>query len=186
MLDGMGEAMRAGDGDRQATADRLQNALAEGRLDLDEYDERLQRAYAAKTYAELDALLADLPGAAPVHRSGVAVPGPSLSAVEGQAARPHATRRWLVETWDSYGAVVGITTTVWLITVLGSWELHYFWPIWVAGPWGAILLWQTVVGLSSGEPHRWAEQQDRRRAAQQAERERKAIRDTPLPDGGQS
>ena len=48
MLDGMGrDEMRAGDADRQAVADRLKTALDEGRLDLNEYDERLQKTYAA-------------------------------------------------------------------------------------------------------------------------------------------
>ena len=52
MLDGMArDEMRAADADRQAVADNLKSALDEGRLDLHEYDERLQRAYAAKTYA---------------------------------------------------------------------------------------------------------------------------------------
>ena len=44
------DEMRAADSDRQAVADKLKKALDEGRLDLAEYDERLQRAYAAKTY----------------------------------------------------------------------------------------------------------------------------------------
>ena len=47
---GMGrDEMRAADADRQAVADQLKAALDEGRLDLHEYDERLQQAYAAKT-----------------------------------------------------------------------------------------------------------------------------------------
>jgi len=36
--------------------------LAAGRLTLEEFDERLDRAYAAKTLGELDDLMADLPG----------------------------------------------------------------------------------------------------------------------------
>ena len=55
------DEMRAADADRQAVADKLRAALDEGRLDLHEYDERLQRAYAAKTYGDLDGLLTDLP-----------------------------------------------------------------------------------------------------------------------------
>ena len=62
--------MRAGDADREAVAERLRAALSEGRLDLHEYDERLQRAYAAKTYADLDGLLDDLPGTVPAARPG--------------------------------------------------------------------------------------------------------------------
>ncbi|MDP9799157.1 signal recognition particle GTPase [Catenuloplanes nepalensis] len=56
------EEMRAADGDREAVAERLRAALNEGRLDLAEFDERLGRAYAAKTYGDLDGLLSDLPG----------------------------------------------------------------------------------------------------------------------------
>ena len=58
--------LRAGDADRERVAERLRTALDEGRLNLYEYDDRLREAYAAKTYGELDALLADLPGVTPV------------------------------------------------------------------------------------------------------------------------
>lgn len=44
---------------------RLLVAVGEGRLDLNEYDERVQRAYAAKTYMELVPLTSDLPQPAP-------------------------------------------------------------------------------------------------------------------------
>jgi hypothetical protein len=51
---------RAGDADREAVAERLRLAAGEGRIDLAELDERLGLAYAAKTYGELDVLVADL------------------------------------------------------------------------------------------------------------------------------
>ncbi len=57
-------AVRAADADREATVTRLQAALAEGRIDLDEFGQRAGAAYAAVTTAELDLLLADLPTAA--------------------------------------------------------------------------------------------------------------------------
>ncbi|MGH1564238.1 DUF1707 SHOCT-like domain-containing protein [Mumia sp. DW29H23] len=56
--------MRAGDPDREHTADILRRAAGEGRLDIDELEERLERAYQAKTYRELEALVADLPDGA--------------------------------------------------------------------------------------------------------------------------
>jgi hypothetical protein len=34
------------------------------------------------------------------------------------------------------------------VTSLASWQLNYFWPIWVIGPWGAILLAQSVTSGS--------------------------------------
>jgi hypothetical protein len=58
--------LRASDADREAAVTRLQTALAEGRIDLDEFGERASAAYAAVTTDELAVLLADLPtGAAP-------------------------------------------------------------------------------------------------------------------------
>jgi hypothetical protein len=66
-------AIRASDQDRDAIAQRLQSAFAEGRLDDDEFDERLRAALTARTNADLDQLIADLPAgapAAPVTRSG--------------------------------------------------------------------------------------------------------------------
>jgi hypothetical protein len=56
-------AVRAADADRDAAAERLRDAAAEGRLDLIELEERLGAAYAAKTRADLEALVADLPAA---------------------------------------------------------------------------------------------------------------------------
>jgi uncharacterized protein DUF1707 len=59
--------LRAADSDRDGVAAVLREAAAEGRLSLDELDERLTAVYAAKTYAELEPITRDLPdtGAAP-------------------------------------------------------------------------------------------------------------------------
>ena len=56
--------VRASDAQREATVTRLQTALGEGRIDLDEFGQRAAAAYAAVTSAELDGLLADLPAPA--------------------------------------------------------------------------------------------------------------------------
>ncbi|MEV8511866.1 DUF1707 domain-containing protein [Dactylosporangium sp. NPDC051484] len=65
--------LRASDADRERVADVLRTAAAEGRLDLDEVDERLHAVYAARTYAELEPLVRDLPSAqaSPVPMQGV-------------------------------------------------------------------------------------------------------------------
>jgi hypothetical protein len=55
------EDLRAGDADRTFVAGRLKTALDEGRLSVSDYDERLQQAYSATTYGDLDRVLADLP-----------------------------------------------------------------------------------------------------------------------------
>ena len=53
--------MRASDADREQIAERLRHATAEGRLFAHELEERLARALRARTYGELDAVVADLP-----------------------------------------------------------------------------------------------------------------------------
>jgi len=55
--------MRAGDADRDRVVERLNIAYSEGRLSKDEYDGRLASALSARTYADLDQLVADLPAA---------------------------------------------------------------------------------------------------------------------------
>jgi Domain of unknown function (DUF1707) len=184
MLDNMGrdDEMRAADADRQAVAERLTGALEEGRLDLHEYDERLQRAYAAKTYGELKGLLSDLPAAVQRQQPAQFAEVPTTG----------VTRRWLAETWDGYVRTVGVVIAIWAVTCIMSGELIYFWPGWVAGPWGVYLIYRTISGLATGEPRKWAAEEARKTAKKQAkklaEQERKALEaeaiargDEPLP-----
>ncbi len=60
----MNLAMRAASADRERTVDVLKAGFTEGRLTQDEYNDRMGRAYAARTYGELMALTADLPAGA--------------------------------------------------------------------------------------------------------------------------
>jgi Flp pilus assembly protein TadB len=53
--------LRASDSDREQIAERLRKATAEGRLMAEELEERVGTALRARTYGELDALVADLP-----------------------------------------------------------------------------------------------------------------------------
>ena len=132
--------LRAADADRTAVATQLGDQMSAGRLTVAEYDERLARAYAARTYGELEALTADLPQPAPppVAARTVHVPGHGASACgwSGGPSREAAWRNWAV--------VAVVVLTVWTATAIGSTDLPYFWPIWVIGPWGAVLLAQTL------------------------------------------
>jgi uncharacterized protein DUF1707 len=123
--------MRAGDRDRQAVADQLKTALDEGRLDLGEYDERLQRTYAAKTFTDLDGLLDDLPGTVPVQHAQVqplaAAPAPVPAAQPSPFAK---VARWA----GPYGGVIAVCVAVWAISSVSSHHLLYFWPIWMIFP----------------------------------------------------
>src|ERR1700745_1383175 len=55
--------MRAADADRDRAVSFLATAYTEGRLSKDEYDTRLESALSARTYADLDQVVTDLPGA---------------------------------------------------------------------------------------------------------------------------
>ena len=57
------EQLRISDDDRHRVAEVLREAAGEGRIDLEELDERLEAAYGAKVYADLVPILADLPNA---------------------------------------------------------------------------------------------------------------------------
>ncbi|WP_448625324.1 DUF1707 domain-containing protein [Geodermatophilus sp. URMC 64] len=58
---GQQAGIRASDADRDAVVARLEQALAEGRIDVDEFGARAEAAYAARTTAELEPVVADLP-----------------------------------------------------------------------------------------------------------------------------
>ena len=62
--------LRASDAEREATADRLRQHHTDGRLDQDEFQERLDRCFAAKTVGELAELTRDLPDDPARHRAG--------------------------------------------------------------------------------------------------------------------
>lgn len=53
--------LRASDADRDRVAEALREAVAEGRLDMEEFEERLEATYRARTYGELEPITRDLP-----------------------------------------------------------------------------------------------------------------------------
>ncbi|MEU3500779.1 DUF1707 domain-containing protein [Streptomyces hundungensis] len=65
--------MRASDAERERVAESLRDALAEGRLDMEEFEQRLEAAYTARTHGELEPLVRDLPAPG--------TPGPAARAV---------------------------------------------------------------------------------------------------------
>jgi hypothetical protein len=129
--------LRAADADRAAVATALGEHMSAGRLTLEEYDERLARAYAAKTYGELAELTADLPKA----------PKSRPPATTRPAASPAQNGQWGWDdhqSWRAWASTSIIVLVIWAATSLANWELLYFWPVWVIGPWGAVLLARTI------------------------------------------
>ncbi len=110
--------LRVSDAERAAVADRLAHHYGDGRLDQAELDDRLGRAMSAKTRADLDGLLADLPEAGPALGSGGTRGAPEPP--RAGAARP---RRRL------------LPLVLLILLVLLGWRVL----VHLAGPWG--LLW---------------------------------------------
>ena len=73
--------LRVSDADREQSADLLRQAAGDGRITLEELDQRLEAAYAARTYGDLTEVTADLPAA------GEAPPGPQTAPGTFPAAR---------------------------------------------------------------------------------------------------
>jgi hypothetical protein len=147
--------LRASDSDRDRTATMLREHHAVGRLDADEFNERLDKAFAAKTIGELDELTADLPAV-----DLYPLPSASLPTGRGQAAEAPATTAlqqvgirfghgrlspaWQAA-WGSWFTVSLLCTVIWLLSGAG-----YPWPLWVAGPLGAILAGRWISGGHPG------------------------------------
>ena len=58
------------------------------------------------------------------------------------------------QSWRAWATTSVIVLAIWAATSLANWELHYFWPIWVIGPWGAVLLARTLTGRPGPDGHR--------------------------------
>src|SRR6478609_4304705 len=80
--------LRISDQDRHQVAEILREAAGDGRIDLDELDERLEATYAARTYADLVPITLDLP-AHPHQAVPARQPGPSPLVVPGPDSESH-------------------------------------------------------------------------------------------------
>jgi fatty acid desaturase len=107
--------LRASDADRDRKVDELRAHAAEGRLTLEELEERVQRALAAQRLGELRGLAADLPDPAP--------PAPPAR------SRPHRPEL------RAFVAAMGLLVAIWALTGAG-----YFWPVWPLIGWGVFAL----------------------------------------------
>jgi hypothetical protein len=103
--------LRASDADRERVSEILRDALAEGRLDMAEFEERLDATYQARTYGELAPITRDLPAA------GVAVPAVSLT--KDPAAGP-----------DWSGRITGgAGSSTWAVAVMSGFQRKGHWTM---------------------------------------------------------
>ncbi|HCA84756.1 MAG TPA: hypothetical protein DEQ61_04215 [Streptomyces sp.] len=108
--------LRASDADRDRVAEVLREAVAEGRLDMAEFDERLDAAYRARIYAELEPLTRDLPAA------GAAAP-PVVRPAAGAVA-PEAVGD---ASWPA--RIGGTATSKWAVAVMSGFQRRGRWVV---------------------------------------------------------
>lgn len=123
--------MGVSDAERDRTVKALTRHCGEGRITLDELEERIERAFAARERAELVELTRDLP----VERDPVPAATPVAPPARrdlGGAVERGSEVALKVHTVVFLG-VVGLLVAIWLLTA----PFGYPWPIWVAVPWGA-------------------------------------------------
>jgi len=125
-------ALRASDMDRERVAALLRDHFSDGRLTLEEFQERLESAYAGKTFGELDALTSDLP----VHRTPAAPP--AIAPSSDEAVR----RRRIRDRILTYVILMLFLIAIWAV----SGREGSFWPIWPILVGGLILAFD-VLGL---------------------------------------
>ena len=141
--------LRASDTDRAAVVTTLDRSLADGRLDLAEYEDRAARAHAARTYGELTELTADLPRPAR--------PAPQRHDVSRALYGGAWHGAWggdLRAAWTGWLTTAVIVVGIWLVSMLATGDLQYPWPVWVIGPWGVVLLARTLGERRGGDGDR--------------------------------
>ncbi len=119
-----GYNVRVGDADREAVAAQLREHYADGRLTLEELNERLDQAFAAKTKADLNTVMRDLPQAA---RPGAGMPygGTAWQGAAPMAPRPDQDYRnggWggSQRQCGGSGLFAPLMGLAWLALILGS------------------------------------------------------------------
>jgi hypothetical protein len=121
--------VRASDADRERTVAQLRQHLADGRLAMEEFSDRVDEAYQAKTTADLQVVLRELPH--------VQVRDPASPEQRAQAnALERKRKRELRNSIASYVIVNSFLVAIWLVTSLASGEILFFWPIFPLLGWG--------------------------------------------------
>jgi hypothetical protein len=139
--------IRASDADRDRTAALLREHHAAGRLTAEEFNERLDKAYAAKTLGDLDQLLSDLPGIDLYNLPDQSVErrrGPTTFGLPWLMAPGGGVSQAWRAAWGSWATVSLIAFLAWL---LGG-HPGNLWFLWVAGPYFIILCGRWMSGGS--------------------------------------
>ena len=116
-------SLRASDKDRESAAEVLREAAGEGRLSMSELDERLDAVYEAKTYADLEPIVRDLPHPAIAPATAAAQASPPASAVERSGGMPASGSAIAVMSGFSRKGAWVVPANFTAVVVMGGGEL---------------------------------------------------------------
>jgi Domain of unknown function (DUF1707)/2TM domain len=147
--------LRASDADRERFVEALSRHHVDGRLTTEELAERTERAYAARTLGDLDALATDLPALPAPAPPGRPAPPPLPSRLRPAGPRRAAAKANLLRSIMWYTLLSAFLVVIWAIS--GS---DVFWPMWpILGfmlllGWQAINLWYWPGRFDDDQPRR--------------------------------
>lgn len=116
--------VRLSDAEREGVVSRLRDALSEGRLDLEDFQHRLDAVYSARTHGEVVGLTQDLP------------------TVKRKRTRGQRLRRELRE----FAGVNSVLWGIWGAEVLTGGAVHDLWPLVVTIPWASWIVARNALG----------------------------------------
>jgi uncharacterized membrane protein len=131
------DSLRISDADREAAVDLLGEQYSLGRLTKEEFDERSDAVWSARTRGDLAPVFADLPVQQPVQAPASPVPTPSRV----PAGAPHRPRWWPVPVAPLVIALVALTVLTHLPFVLLVVVLFFCLGRWRHGAWGHRRQW---------------------------------------------
>lgn len=113
------QSLRASDADRSNAGSMLAEAYAEGRLDADEYEQRLDQTRNSKTLGELVPILADV------------TPDPKARAAAASVEKQQKANEIIWGVFPRWWLGLAVMlNAIWLMTVLTSGHFIYYWPMW--------------------------------------------------------
>lgn len=116
-------SIRLSDAERERVVTQLRDAHGEGRLNLDDFQHRLDAAYAAQTHGEIVPLTVDLPRKRP----------------------PKSRRQRLRRELREFAGVNAVLWGIWAERVVTGGSVHDLWPLVVTIPWAAWIVARNAI-----------------------------------------
>jgi hypothetical protein len=121
--------IRAGDADREQTIELLRSHVSDGRLSMDEFEDRVALVWMARTFGDLDRITDDLPVP---QTARTPAPRPAGPPIRQRPDRP--THKGTAQVAGTLAVIAIFLVVIWALAGGG-----YFWPIWPIAAFGLVI-----------------------------------------------